>query len=123
MLFQAFEAPFLALYRFNDGKAILTYVLLLEEGHSIQTSQELSKNNLRRSNEWMHKFKTRYGIQKHVLHGEAQSVDRAQLAVNQMELNELIGQCPVRDVFNFDESALFYRLPPNKTGNGQAQWK
>ena len=50
-----------------------------------------------------------------MLHGEADSVDRAQLAVNRMELKQLIGQYSPRNVFNFDESALFYRLPPNKT--------
>ena len=32
-----------------------------------------------------------------------------------MELKELIGQYSSRDVFNFDESALFYGIPPNKT--------
>ena len=32
-----------------------------------------------------------------------------------MGLRELVGQYSLRDVFNFDESALFYRLPPNKT--------
>ena len=32
-----------------------------------------------------------------------------------MELKQLIGQYSPRNVFNFDESALFYRLPPNKT--------
>ena len=32
-----------------------------------------------------------------------------------MKLKEMIGQQSPRDVFNFDESALFYRLPPNKT--------
>ena len=67
------------------------------------------------SNGWLNKFKTRHGIQQHVLHGEADSVGRAQLAVNQMELKVLIGQYSPRYVFNFDESALFYRLPLNKT--------
>ena len=86
VLFSASEAVFLVFYRLNDGKAILTDDLLLKEGRSIRAAQGLSKNTLRLSNGWLHKFKTRHGIQKHVLYGEADSVDRAQLAVNRMEL-------------------------------------
>lgn len=114
MLVSAFEVAFLAFYRLNDGKIILTDELLLEEGRSIRAGQGLSENDLRLSTGWMHKFKT-HGIQQHVLHGEADLVDRAELAVNQMELKKMIEQYSPRDVFNFDESALSYRLPPNKT--------
>ena len=60
-------------------------------------------------------LRVRHGIQQHVVHGEADSVDCAQLAVNRMDLKELIGQYSPRDIFNFDESALFYRLSPKKT--------
>jgi hypothetical protein len=63
----------------------------------------------------LEKFKLRHGIKQHVLHGESDSVDRAELSVSQREIMELIGQYSPQDVFNFDESALFYRLPPNKT--------
>ena len=48
-----------------------------------------------------------------MLSGEANSLDCAQPALNQMELNELIKQYSPQDLFNFGESALFYRLPPN----------
>ena len=61
------------------------------------------------------KIKTRHGNKQNVLHGEADSVDRAQLAVNRMELIEMIGQYSLRYLFSFDESALFYRLTPNMT--------
>ena len=115
MLVSAFEVAFLAFYRLNDGNIILTDELLLEEGRSIRAAQGISENDLRLSNGWLHKLKTPHGIQKHVLHGEVDLVDRAQLAVNRMELKELIGQYSPRDVFNFDESDLFYRLRPNKT--------
>ena len=63
VLFPAFEAAFLAFYRLNDDKAILTDDLLLEEGRSIRAAQGISENDLRLSNEWLHKFKTRHGIQ------------------------------------------------------------
>ena len=77
MLFPAFEAAFLAFYRLNDVKAILTNELLLEEDHLIRAAQGISKNDLRLSNGWLHKFNTRHGIQQQGVHDEADSVDRA----------------------------------------------
>ena len=118
VLFPAFEAAFLAFYRLNDGKAILTGELLLEEGRSVRAAQGISENDLRLSNGWLHKFKTRHGIQQYGLHGEADSVDRAQLAVNRMELKELIGQYSPRDVFNFDDQLSSIACLQKDTGNG-----
>jgi hypothetical protein len=115
VLFPIFEAAILAFYRLNDGKAILTDELILEEARTIRAAQGLTEKELRLSNGWLHKFKTRHSIRQFTLHGEADSVDRSELAVNRIELKELIGQYSPQDVFNFDESALFYRLPPNKT--------
>ena len=101
MLFPAFEAAFFAFYSLNDGKEILTDDRLLEEGRSIQAAQGMSENDLRILNGWLRKFKTRHGIHQHVLHVQVDSVDRAQLAVNRMEIKELIVQYSTRDVFTF----------------------
>ena len=114
----AFEAAFLAFYRLNDVKAILTNELLLEEDHLIRAAQGISKNDLRLSNGWLHKLKTRHGIHQHVLHGEADSDDRTQLAVNRMELTDLIGQYSPRDVFNFDDQLSSIAYLQKDTGNG-----
>ena len=50
VLFPAFEAALFTFYRLNDGKAIITDDLLLEEVRTIQTAQGISENNLRLSN-------------------------------------------------------------------------
>ena len=113
--FPRFEEAFLSFYRLNDGKAILTDELLLEEGRSIRAAQGIQESDLKLSSGWLQKFKQRHNIKQHTLHGEADSVDRAALALSRIELKTLIGQYEPVDVFNFDESALFYRLPPNKT--------
>ena len=39
--------------------------------------KELSETDMRLSNGWLHKLTTRHGIQQHMLHVEADSVDRA----------------------------------------------
>jgi hypothetical protein len=113
--FPEFETSMLRFYQLNDGKAIITDALLLEEAKTIRDSLKIPESELRISNGWLEKFKLRHGIKQHVLHGESDSVDRAELSVSQREIMELIGQYSPQDVFNFDESALFYRLPPNKT--------
>ena len=78
VLLSAFEATFFESYRRNDGKAILTDDLLLEKGRSIRAAKGISENDLRLSNGWLHKFKSRHHIQQHELHGESDLVDRAQ---------------------------------------------
>ena len=100
MLFPAFEAALIAIYHLNNGIAILTDELLLEEGRSIRAAQGIWENDLRLSNGWLHKLKTRHGIHQHVLHGEADSDDRTQLTENRMELKELTKWYSPRDVFN-----------------------
>ena len=92
MQLPAFEAAFFSFYRLNDGKAILTDDLLVEKGRLIRAAQGKSENDLCLSNGWLHKYNTRHGIKKHILHSEAESVDRAQLAANRMKLNEMIEQ-------------------------------
>ena len=77
VLFPVFEAAFFAVYRLNDGKAILIDDLLLEKSRSIQAAQGISENDLRLSNGWLHKSKTQHGIKQHVLRAEADSVERA----------------------------------------------
>lgn len=115
VLFPEFEDVFLSFYKLNDGKAILTDALLLEEARSIRARLSIPEKDLHLSNGWLDKFKRRHGISQHVLHGEAESVNRADLALVQSDLQDLIAQYSPQNVFNFDESALFYRLPPNKT--------
>ncbi|KAJ0404209.1 hypothetical protein ATCC90586_007237 [Pythium insidiosum] len=90
--FPEFEAAMLSFFALNDGKAILTDELLSEEARTLRSAQDIPENDLKLSNGWLHKFK-----------------------VSSMELKELINEYAPADVFNFDESALFYRLPPNKT--------
>lgn len=64
---------------------------------------------------WVQKFKRRYNIRLRVTHGEAGSVDTAQLEAQRAELQELIEQYDPDDVYNFDETGLFFRMLPSQT--------
>lgn len=113
--FPDFESAFLAFDAVNDGKAILTDDLLLEEARTSRDRLGINENDLHVSNGWLEKFKKRHNIKQHTLHGESDKVDLASLEVARIQLRDLIGQYSADDVYNFDEAALLYRLPPNKT--------
>lgn len=60
--FPDFEKAMLAFYRLNEGKAILTEDILLEEARTIRDAQGIREQDLDISNGWLHKFKGRHDI-------------------------------------------------------------
>ena len=60
-------------------------------------------------------FKTRHGIKKRKLHGESGDVDSSTLPQQRKGLQELTEKYEPQDVFNFDETGLFYRMRPSQT--------
>ena len=64
---------------------------------------------------WLEKFKKRYGIKMQVRHGEAGGVDTQRVEKGREHLREIVRHYHPSDVYNFDETGLFYRLEPNKT--------
>ncbi|KDQ18967.1 hypothetical protein BOTBODRAFT_98136, partial [Botryobasidium botryosum FD-172 SS1] len=66
------------------------------------------------SNGWLESFKVRHGLRDVRYYGEAGSVDQAQLALEIPRLQEIISKYARRDVFNWDESGLYYRARPTR---------
>ena len=50
-----------------------------------------------------------------ILHGEAVSVNTSTVSAARIELQALVAQYAPEDVFNVDETGLFYRMPPSKS--------
>ena len=69
------------------------------------------------SNGWLDGFKKRFHIRQFVLHGEAASAainDAA--AITQMQLvRDLAAKYEPRDIFNMDETGLFWKMTPDRT--------
>ena len=62
------------------------------------------------------KFKRRFQIKGYVWHGEDASADTSPEALQQMEnIKAIVSTYDIADVFNMDETGLFYRLEPNRT--------
>lgn len=64
---------------------------------------------------WLVNFKKRFGIKQFVRHGEAVSVDTEVVQYGRGKLKELLRNYLLSDVYNFDETGLFFRLEPNLT--------
>jgi hypothetical protein len=71
---------------------------------------------------WLEKFKIRYKIKQYQIHGESGSVSEEFVDLARNETREFIKSWlakgngrSLRDVFNLDETALFYKLLPTKT--------
>ncbi|CAF0988202.1 unnamed protein product [Brachionus calyciflorus] len=72
------------------------------------------------SNGWLEKFKKRHGLASFIASGESGSVDKTLINCEIVKLSNIVSKFSRADVFNFDETALFYRLQPNRTLANQA---
>ena len=64
---------------------------------------------------WLARFKSRFSISLHKLSGEAESADKNAVLMGRAELQKVLAEYHLDDIFNFDETGLFFRLPPNAT--------
>lgn len=67
------------------------------------------------SSGWLDSFKRRRGIKSFTLHGEAGSVNLADVEEYMKELRIICQGFLSQDIYNMDESALFWKLTPSKT--------
>ena len=64
---------------------------------------------------WLQKFKTRFRIEQHLIHGESGALDMKQVEIERTKLKEVTKDYKDEDIYNCDETAVFFRLAPNKT--------
>lgn len=97
-------------------------------GHNLPVSGDLIKEKAMKlaelmhipdfmaSDGWLENFKKRHGIAFKTVHGEAGAVDsQSLLEWQQQVLRPLLRQFSADNVFNLDETGLFWQLLPNKT--------
>jgi hypothetical protein len=73
------------------------------------------EDQLRCSNGWVYRFKLRNGLQKIKLSGEANSAPIEDLPRERTRLRMLLSKYDKDDVYNADETGLFFRMEPNQT--------
>lgn len=65
---------------------------------------------------WLHRFRERYGISHKIINGEANDAPKEVASSWRLEtLRAALKEYSPADIYNADETALFYKLMPNKT--------
>ncbi|CAG8810516.1 6386_t:CDS:2, partial [Gigaspora margarita] len=67
------------------------------------------------SNGWVTNYKKRNSLRRYKLHGEAASAPLESLPNERIKLQNLLSQYELEDIYNADETGLFYRMLPNQT--------
>ena len=74
------------------------------------------------SSGWLGHFKSRSGISLKLLHGEEASIDSSIALNGRSELHKVTSAYDPQDIYNIDETGLFYQMPPSKT-LAQGPWQ
>uniref|UniRef100_A0A2S2QB75 Tigger transposable element-derived protein 6 n=1 Tax=Sipha flava TaxID=143950 RepID=A0A2S2QB75_9HEMI len=82
---------------------------------ALQVSKEFKCENFKASNGWLDKFKSCYNISFKVVCGESKSVDTETVDEWRIKVKQLISSYEPRNIYNADETGLFYKILPNKT--------
>ncbi|GBC33314.2 tigger transposable element-derived protein 6-like [Rhizophagus irregularis DAOM 181602=DAOM 197198] len=72
-------------------------------------------DNFTASNGWLEKFKQRHHLKEYVKWGEANSAPLETLEEERRKLREIIKDYDLNNVFNCDETGLYWDLEPSKT--------
>ncbi|OWZ01985.1 hypothetical protein PHMEG_00026540 [Phytophthora megakarya] len=105
-------------------KTITSDDILLLKATDIKKTLSITDDQLRLSNSWLAKFKKRNGISLTRLHGEADSSPAVEVRSARYSLQDVTCHYRPEDIYNFDETALFYRLAPSQTlATGQRKGK
>jgi Tc5 transposase DNA-binding domain/DDE superfamily endonuclease len=71
--------------------------------------------NFKASDGWLAKFKKRLGLRQYRIHGESQSAPLEFIPQMRRDLNELLTAYTPDNIFNADETGLYYRMDSNST--------
>jgi hypothetical protein len=99
----------------SEKTTIISDAMIVEKGKEIPKSLNMSEGSLNFSNGWLHSFKTRNKIKQIKTHGESGSVNTEDIEKYFPELVSLIANYDAKDIYNFDETALFFRMEPDRT--------
>ena len=82
---------------------------------ALEVSEESKLPNFKASNGWLEKFRSRYNICFKTICGESEDVDLNIVDERSQRLESLCEGYEPKNIFNFDETGLFFKVLPNKT--------
>ena len=94
---------------------VITDKVVAEKAKVFGEKLGIEKNDLVFSNGWLRGFKQRNNIKAVRIHGEANSAPLENLPLFRNELQEITSKFDLENIFNADETGLFYCMSPNQT--------
>ena len=100
-----------------EGNVLRQKALNLHEDFQKKDGTEEETKPFTASRGWLHRFRNRFNLKNIKIIGEAESADEEVAATFRSELKEIIkeGKYDPRQVFNCDETGLFWKKMPNRT--------
>ncbi|XP_062566667.1 tigger transposable element-derived protein 4-like [Saccostrea cucullata] len=85
----------------------------------LQKSEDLAKklgdHSFKSNTGWLDRFKNRHGIVRRAITGESAIVDHKSVDEWKDKLPQILQDNDPKDIFNADETGLFYKLLPDRT--------
>jgi hypothetical protein len=81
---------------------------------ALKFAELLETTDFKASPGWLQKFKQRYSISAFIKHGESQSAPIEQIPEMRENLKAVIKQYQPGDVFNCDETGLYWKMEPTR---------
>ncbi|XP_053406380.1 tigger transposable element-derived protein 6-like [Mercenaria mercenaria] len=82
---------------------------------ALHFANELEISEFKASNGWLDKWKDRHSIKEFKVSIESAGVDQNVVENFKSRIPEVVGDYSLDDVFNCDETGLYYRTLPDKT--------
>lgn len=95
------------------GKVPVSDEILLNKAKDF--GEHLQIHELKFSYGWLQGFKSRHGIRLRKLHGEQNSSNFTLMHESFPFIVEQLEEFKIEDIYNLDETALFFRLEPDRT--------
>lgn len=85
------------------------------KAEALHLAKEMGNNTFCASNGWLQSFKEKYGITSKVLSGESNNINRNDFNEFYQSMKIKIEGYRAADIFNCDETALFYKQAPSRS--------
>ena len=110
------DCLFIFLQQLLDKKISVSDEIMINKAKEFgQYYPEMLADGFSYSNGWFQGFKDRYGVRQYVKHGDSGGVDLEEVARGREAMKKVTSHYAIKDIYNMDETGLFYRLQPNKT--------
>ncbi|CAG8438760.1 17478_t:CDS:2 [Cetraspora pellucida] len=106
---------YLYLEEISTAGMVLTDDLVKLKGREFGNSLGISEDDLKFSNGWVANFKKRNSLHRYRFSGEVASAPLESLSDERIKLRQLLSQYEPENIYNADETGLFYRMLLHQT--------